>query len=268
MLSANAFGSDKANPHYEVKTGDSFSQAVKQFCSSKSTCNSYISYSYQSALLRFKEVNPHIEDVNTIHAGDKIFIPSEYTKETQKLISKYKIKYGDTLFSIIEHFFKNEEPHKVLKILKEMHPRQLTNINFIKANDYLSIPSLSYVNNYKVYKKAPSRKLASGQVRFEVSFKLQREIYDLQTSEAKKFIPLFLSIVNSSKKVDVVQGLKDSLELARKDRNFHLEECFLGLISSALRSREDELYLEDIKTFFKNWKRLRNEKRYDSRRSL
>ena len=268
LLSNNAFASDAQMQSYTVKENDSFSAIVKRYAGHKKNNISFSSNEYKNALKRFKSVHPSIKNISLIYSGQSINIPFEYSSDVDDLITSYKIKYGDTLFSVIKTFFYNENPNDILNILKEIHPYQLKDENIIKANDNIYLPSVAYLKKFNYIKSSTNRKVASVDKRFDPTFKVQAQIYDLSSLEAKQYISLFKELVDAKSKYDVLRGLKNSLEVSRKNNHLFLEEHFLMLITKSLKSKGSDSYLEDIKFFFEMWKKLRKEKHFDVGREI
>lgn len=136
--------------------------------------------------------------------------------------------------------------------------------------DKLKIPTDQFILNYKLSKKRrlPSSISANikGKGNFKASFLLEEEIYYLSGSVANKYVQLFREVVEANEKKVILKRLKEALDYSRLQKNHHLEEAFLSLLTSTIDSSEKSNYLNQIRSFFKSWKSIRGQRKLNGAR--
>lgn len=268
-LSMTAFASLEAQAKdvsleaYQVQKGDCFSSIVMQYVQEETKNISFSSRKFKDAFRRFQVLNSHITDFDKIFLDQVIHVPVEYGKNKKQVAKNYEIKYGDTVYKVIREFLSKEDPWDLITVLKELNP-SLKDVDFIKAGEILRIPTEQYILSLKQMNKGrlpSSIEIGKSQRRrFQSNFLIEQDIYYMPGAYAQEFIENFRKIVDANKKIDVMKGLKASLELSRMHNKKHLEDVFLFLISSTLKSKKDDIYLSDIRLFFETWKSIRKQK--------
>jgi hypothetical protein len=267
LASLNANSSVDAVMKHKVTDGETFSMIVKNYIENKESKKvSYRSSEFKKVFKSFKTVNTQIKDFNTIYPGQEIAIPSEFKMLVQDTITDYRVKSGDTIYTILSQNLKGENPWRIVPVLKHLNPN-LDDIDLIRVGDILKIPSRKYL----VSLKSPAKSRTPSSEDFEITqdrssyksnFLVEEEIYYLRGIDAQEFTSVFKDVVNANTKTDVIKGLKSALELSRDYNRIRIEESILTLISSSFKSKnDDDHYLSDIRVFLKSWKSVRSQRR-------
>ena len=144
---------------YIVKKGDVISAIIKRI---PGITEADIPDIYRT----IKELNPDVEDLNNLHAGQLLVIPGKDIYKTEKSkeskdktiqgaststgeFQNYKIKKGDSLIRIIHRELKiKTDIRKTLNIIKSMNPR-IANVDKIYYGQVIKLPDKT------VFVKAP-----------------------------------------------------------------------------------------------------------------
>ncbi len=232
---------------------------------------SYKSKNFQYIFSLFRASNPDIKNIDLIFENQEINIPADLNLGKNELTTNYKVRPGDTIYGILGNSFSSQDIHEMAAIMMVLNP-SLENIDLIIEGEVLKIPTKNYVGEAKVTSKEriPASKVSVDEEHelFEFNFLLEEEIYYLPGIKAQIYIEVFRSIVGADHKETVVEGLQKALDKSRELKHRKLEIAFLELISTGLKSQNDNAYLMSLRSFFERWKSLRKQrnKNHDGRK--
>ena len=230
---------------YTVKAGDSLSVIVNN-------------HRHLAPHLSFKKhlniviKKNNIQNAALIEVGQKFSLSTVDIVEEKYTNVHYPVKYGDTLFEVLASFYGKSHFKNVLPHVLDNNP-SIKNINFITAGSTINLPSRSVAQNL-IHKSRAVASIRSNTFKLLIDPRTKEEISFLSKAEAKNYKVLYENIMKTNTKKDLIVELKDLLELSRTLDHEYLENTFLQLITSTLKSRESEAHLSDLRHFFLTWK--------------
>jgi hypothetical protein len=238
---------------YIVKSGDILSNIIQQ---NRHLAPELSFYEQMNYVVRKNGIN----NPDILEVGQRISLNRELSEKSIDLQVQYPIKYGDTLFKVLAKLYGKNHFKEILPFVLENNP-SIKDINYIIAGKFLKLPSR--LTAQRLISK--SRAIASvnpNHYKFTIDEKVKKEISFLSSAEAKNYNRLYKNIMKTESKKALIVELKDLLELSRTLEHEYLEDTFLQLITSALKSKQSDAHLSDLRLFFITWKDSRNKEKY------
>lgn len=240
---------------YTVKTGDSFSSIIKTTLNKKA--NFYNTKEFRLAYKKFTLANKHLNNFSKVFPGDKIIIPDEFLLKNQQHFTKYKIKKGDTLRSIVTNWYPTVTSWQVIPVLLKLNPN-IKDPNKIYHGQKITIFSTEYFyKKYSAKNKDGLRKIASSPKK--PNSLLLQEVWNMSRRDASSFVYIFRKITNSKLKDEFSKYIAQAMNLSRNLEKIHISE-FMSQIYMEAQQDTDESYILMLRSFFLDWKRLRSKK--------